>query len=66
MSAKTRIRLNERQREIVRAVEEGLSYEEIAERLGIGTATLKKHTRRLCKMFDCRLHELPERVRARG
>lgn len=57
------MKLTDRERQIVALIDQGLSTEEIAERLGIGKWTVKGHVRTLCRIFDCPMRDLPTAVR---
>jgi DNA-binding NarL/FixJ family response regulator len=51
-SAASRVRLSERELDVVRLVVDGRSNDEIAARLGIGAKTVESHLRRLFERLD--------------
>lgn len=58
--------VTERQRTILRCLDDGLTPSQIADALDISDYTLREQTRRLLKRFQCRIPDLPDRARAEG
>jgi DNA-binding CsgD family transcriptional regulator len=57
-----RRRLSPREREIITLISTGLTTDEIAYKLDLSKWTVRDKIRKLCKMFDCPMRELPGKV----
>lgn len=51
---------------IVQQLGKGRTMDEVADALGVSRWRIRDHARRLCRIYECSMHELPDAIASAG